>query len=118
MGPDLRDVKRIETIVPGLFRGHYLDFKPPGRVIALRDRFIKVAGNAVRIDASHALRFLAGEIPYALLGLEMELYPEVLAFFVVPHVGVTAVTVHVTVTMGRAAVGKENGNLMDGFGSQ
>ena len=52
------------------------------------------------------------------LVLEMPLHVEEFIFVVDEAVGVTAEAVHVAITVGSAAIGKEDGDLMKGFGRE
>ncbi len=99
----------------GFFFRHDLHRDTPLREITLGDGLEKVALRVVGVNSSLRTRCLAGEILNALLGLEMPFHIEEFVLGIDQAEGVAAETVHVAITVGRTAIGKQDGDLMQRF---
>ncbi|RUP46373.1 hypothetical protein BC936DRAFT_147035 [Jimgerdemannia flammicorona] len=87
-------------------------------MIPPRDGIEQVPGSVIRVLAGEFSRLLGGECLVALVSLEVPLDVPEPAGVVNELEGVGGVTVHVAVAVWRAAVGKEDGHLVDGLGDQ
>ena len=116
--PDLGQVEGVEPVGLGLLEGHDLHLQRPAGVIAPLDRVEQVAPVVVGVLAGQPVGLLLGEEVDALVGLEVVLHPEALAFGVDPHVGVARVAVHVPPALGDAAVAHQPGDLVGRLGRQ
>ena len=116
VAPRLRDVERVLLVV--LRRGlvHHLDGERPLRELAALDGVEQVALMALAVARDDLAGLFVGEVLDALLGLEVELHPHALVIFVDQAERVAAEAVHVTVAGGDAAVGHDDGHLMQRLG--
>ena len=118
MRPHLRQIEGVNTVGLRLLVGHNLHIERPGGVVATLDSLAQVAAVEVSILARHFVGLSLGEELVALLGLEVVLDPEALAFGVNPLVGVRAEAVHVAQGAGQAAVAHQPGDLVRRCGVQ
>ncbi|MCY1465584.1 hypothetical protein D9M71_837510 [compost metagenome] len=92
--------------------GHDLDAHAPFWELASLDRFEQVALGVIRIGTRQPRRLCRCKILDALLGLVVPLHPMTLARGVDQAVSVAAEAVHVTIAVGNAPVGEQNGDLV------
>ncbi|MNR28823.1 hypothetical protein D3C85_1461660 [compost metagenome] len=96
----------------GLSLGHDLNAHAPFRKITTFDRLEQVTLCVIRIGTGQACRICRGQVFDPLLGLVVPFHPVPLAIGVDQAVGVATKAVHVTVTVGNAAVREQNGDLV------
>jgi hypothetical protein len=89
-----------------------------GAPYTLGDGVEKVLSGPVGVLAGNAVGLLLREGLNALLGLEVELDPVLLALLVDELEGMARVAVHVAVVLGDAAVGEEDGDLVNALGGK
>jgi hypothetical protein len=77
--------------------------------------FVQVAAGALAVARADFGGFLVGEVFDALLGAEVELDPDALIVLVVHREGVLAEEMHVAETVRDAAVGHDDGGLVEGL---
>ena len=116
LAPRLRDVERVLLVV--LRRGfvHDLDAEAPAGELAAFDGAEQVALMALAIARDDLGGLVVGEVLDALVGLEMELHPHALVLLVDQAVGVAAEAVHVAVAGRDAAIGHDDGHLVQRLG--
>ena len=115
MRPNLGDIEDVESIILRLLERHDLHFQRPARMVTPVDRIVQIFRCMIGTLPGQAGGFLPREVLDALVGFEMILHPEGLALRVVPFEGVAAVAVHMAVRGGRAPVGEQDRDLVDGF---
>ena len=118
MGPDLGHIEDVPLVVGGISFGHDLNLHGPGGGVALGDVVEEVSGGVVTVLAFDSVGLGTSEVLDAGVSLEVPLDVEGLAGLANPLVGVGAVAVHVSVAVGGASVGHEDGELVDRLGSQ
>ena len=116
--PHLRQIEGVNAVGLRLLVGHDLHIERPGGVVATLDSLVQVAAVEVSILTRHLIGLSLGEELVALLGLEVVLNPEALAFGVNPLVGVRAEAVHVAQGSGQTAVAHQPGDLVRRCGVQ
>jgi hypothetical protein len=108
--------KGVIRHLAGLLLGHDLDEELPfGKVAALNGVF-EVAAMIVAIHSGDLLRFFIAEALNALLGLEVELDPNTLAFFANQRERVLTEHIHIAKGGGNAPIRHRDGDLVKGFG--
>ena len=63
LGPDLREVERVEAVVGRLGERHHLHVEGPLRRVARGDRVVQVAAMVVAVLPGEARGLVAGEVP-------------------------------------------------------
>lgn len=116
--PDLGHIEDVPLVVGGIGFGHDLNLHGPGGRVALGNVVKEVSGGVVTVLTSDSVGLGTGEVLDAGISLEVPLDVEGLAGLVHPLEGVRAVSVHVSVAVGGASVRHEDGELVDGLGSQ
>ena len=116
--PHLGQVEGIVGGLLGIQLRHDLDLQVPAREVAPVDRAKKVFLIALAGLADYRCRLSIGQKLLPLRGLEMELHPEPLTGGIPKAVGVRSVAVHEAWAEGDAAVGHENGDLMQALRRQ
>ena len=116
LAPRLRDVERVLLVV--LRRGlvHDLDAEEPAGELAALDGVEQVALVALAVARDDLAGLGVGEVLDALVGLEVELHPHALVVLVYQAERVAAEAVHVPVTGRDAAVGHDDGHLVQRLG--
>ena len=94
MRPHLRQIEGVNAVGLRVLVGHDLHVERPSGVVAALDSLAQVAAVEVSILARHFIGLSLSEEFVALLGLEVVLNPETLAFGVNPLVGVRAEAIH------------------------
>lgn len=113
MGPDLGQIVDVESIVIGISDGHDLSVPSPGGEVALLDIVEKVHGGVILGLHAHLAGGLVGEVLDALVSLVVILDEEFLTGLVDPLESVGAISVHVSETIRGAAVGHQDGHLVE-----
>ena len=116
LAPRLRDVERVLLVV--LRRGlvHDLDAEAPAGELAALDGVEQVALVALAVARDDLAGLGVGEVLDALVGLEVELHPHALVVLVDQAERVAAEAVHVPVAGRDAAVGHDDGHLVQRLG--
>lgn len=115
MRPHLSDIKDIPLVLEALFEGHNLREESPFGGVALCDVIEEISRGIVRVVSLKLVSLLQGEVLNAGTSLEVKLDPELISLLVDPLEGMRAVAIHVTVTVGCAAVAEEDGDLVAGL---
>lgn len=113
--PDLGQVEDVPAELLGLLGGQDLDIDGPAGIVALLDGLEEVLGVPVGVLGSQLAGLLIRERLVSLVRLEVDLGVHKGAVGLGPLVGVPRVAVHVAVRVGRAAVGEEVHDLVDGL---
>mmetsp|Transcript_42381 Transcript_42381/g.73695 ORF Transcript_42381/g.73695 Transcript_42381/m.73695 type:complete len:306 (-) Transcript_42381:8-925(-) len=118
MGPHLGDIERIVRQLAGLVHRHHLEIRSPRRKVRRVDRIVQIPGGIVWVRTGQLVGHRRREVLYALVSLEVPLD-------VVGHARgidglecMRAVTIHVTVAIGRAAVGEQERHLVNSLRAQ
>ena len=97
---------------------HDLNVHFPFWIVTTFDGIKQVGLAAFTVFGDQVCSFSIGQVLDALLGTHMEFYPEAFIFGIDKTEGVTAKTMHMTVTGRNPAVGHDNGHLMQSFRQQ
>ena len=104
--PDFGEVEDVPLELLGLIRAEHLHVARPGRVVAVLDRVEEILRVPVGVFGRHAVRLVAGEGFGPLVGFAVDLNVVEGAIRFGEFVRVAGIAVHVTVRIGRTAVGK------------
>lgn len=104
MGHGLSHIENVELVVFTLLLGDELYVPCPGGEVALSDVFVKVLRGIVLVGCGKILSLLASEVLDALIGLEVILDVVNFALLVHPLVGVRAVSIQMSETIGGATI--------------
>lgn len=118
MGPHLGNVKDVPLVGGGVGLRHDLDLEAPGGAFTGLDVVEEFASGEVGVLALHLLGLFGAHVLDAGVGLEVELDVEDLTLGVDPTEGVTAVSVHVAVSVRGTTIGEEDADLVSTLGGQ
>ncbi len=118
MRPDLGDVERVVRGLLGIGFRHDLDLHAPFREIAALDRFVQVVLGAFAVVGDDGGGFLVGPVLDALPCFQMELHPVTLIARTDQAERVAAVAVYVAEADRQAAIGEQDGDLVQAFRRQ
>lgn len=104
MGNGLSHIENVELVVFALLLGNELNVPCPRGEVALSDVFVKVLRGIVLVGSSEILSLLACEVLDALISLEVILDVVNFSLFVHPLVGVRAVAIQMSETIGGATI--------------
>ena len=104
LGDCLSHVENVELVVFALLLGDELNVPCPRGEVALSDVFVKVLRGIVLVGGGEILSLLASEVLDALIGLEVILDIVNFALLVHPLVGVRAVPIQMSETIGGATI--------------
>src|SRR5690554_3279877 len=113
--PDLGQIEGVEAVGGRLCLRHDLYVHGPAGEVLAFDGFVEVALGAFPVVGDDGGGLLVGEVPDALLGLEVEFDPVAPVIGTDEAVGVGAEAVHVTVAVRNAAVAHHYGDLVQCF---
>jgi hypothetical protein len=116
--PDLGEIEGVPTVGFGVFLGHDLDAETPLREIAALDGSEEIALGGLAVLGDDGGGLGVGVEFDSLEGLEVELHPEAFAGGVEEAVGVAAIAVDVAEVGRQAAVGHEDGDLVEALGAE
>ena len=118
MRPHLGDVEGMHLARGCIGLGHQLDLHAPGRVLAAADRRMQVTPVVVEVGARDRRRLDVGQGAIPLQRPEVPLHPRTLAALVPQAVGVAAISVHVPQAGRDAAIGEQDGDLVQRLGRE
>jgi len=104
LGDGLSHIENVKLVVFTLLLGDELNVPCPGWEVALSDVFVKVLRGIVLVGSGKILSLLASEVLDALIGLEVIFDVVNFALFVNPLVGVRAVAIQMSETIGGATI--------------
>lgn len=104
MGDGLRDIENVELVVFTLLLGDELHVPCPRGEVALGDVVVQVLGGIVLVGSCEVCSLFASEVLDALIGLVVILDIVNFALLVHPLVGVGAVAINMSVTIGGATI--------------
>ncbi len=81
-------------------------------MISLLNRLMEISSCGIGIFATHLISLFSSEILNSLFCLEMKLHPPVFSLLVVPHQGMSAVTVHVAIRSRCTPIRKQYSDLV------
>lgn len=104
MGNGLRHIENVELVVFTLLLGDELHVPCPRGEVALGDVLIQVLGGIVLVGSCEVCSLFASEVLDALVGLEVILDVVNFSLLVHPLVGVRAVAIQMSETIGGATI--------------
>mmetsp|Transcript_42947 Transcript_42947/g.41303 ORF Transcript_42947/g.41303 Transcript_42947/m.41303 type:complete len:206 (-) Transcript_42947:227-844(-) len=117
MGPHLGDVIDVISVLLSFCLRDQLNIECPRGEVSLLDIIEQILGSIVLVGASESLGLLGSEALVALVGLEGVLHEEGFSLLIHPLVGVRAVPIHVSVSIGGSSGTKQYQHLMEGLGA-
>lgn len=114
----LGNVERVEWAAIRLVLSHDLEVQGPRGIVGSVDGVEQIPDRVIRIFRRQPVRLRSGQVPDALVRLEMPLHVKGLTGFVHDLECVRTIAIHEPVAIGDSAVREQKRHLMSGFRSQ
>ena len=118
--PDLGQIKRVDAIGLGILVRHDLPLERPAGVVPVADVVEQIGAVVIAVGPRQLVGFILAKVgvAVALIGVEVELDPELFTLGIDQRIGVAGIPVHLAPVFRNATVAHEIGHLMRAFGRE